>query len=160
MFGSHRFSKSGWIHCQFYFETEVHLPIFRGSCSNLELVWILLIIWIAVMVDWQYFIRKFVFQEANFSPHQWRQLLELALVLFLLTIWISDCLCLAHIAAQNQDEFTVSFVRDGSSSSYFTRKLFEFGAYSNSLDHLDCSHGVLAVFYNKKCILGSKFISL
>ena len=50
-------------------------------------------------------------------------------------------------------------VRDGSSSSYFSRKLFEFGAYANSLDHLDCSHGVLAVFYNKKFISGSKFLS-
>ena len=40
--------------------------------------------------------------------------------------------------------------RDGSSSSYFLRKLFEFRAYPNSLDHSDCSHGVLAVFYKKK----------
>ena len=38
--------------------------------------------------------------------------------------------------------------RDGSSSSYFLSKQFEFGAYANSLDHLDCSHGVLAVFFN------------
>ena len=95
-------SKLRWIpYCQFYFESEVHRPKFKGSCSNLELMLILLIIWIAVMVHWQYFITKFLFQEANFSPHQWRQLLELALVLFLFTIWISDCLCLAHIAAQN-----------------------------------------------------------
>ena len=107
MIGSHSYSKSGWIHCQFYFETEVHLSIFQGSCSNLELMWILLIIWIAV---WQYFIIKNLFQEANFSPHQWRQLLELALVLILLTIWISDCLCLTHIATRNQDEFTLSFI--------------------------------------------------
>ena len=92
------------------------------------------------------FIIKFLFQEANFSPHQPMQLLELSLVLFPLTIWISDCLCLAHIATRNQD---VSFIRDGSSSSYFSRKLFEFGAYANSLDHLDCSHNVLAVFYNQ-----------
>ena len=98
------------ITVSFYFETEVHLPIFRGSCSNLELLRILFIIWIAVMVYWQYFIIKFLFQEANFSPHQWRQLLELALVLFFLTIWISDCLCLAHIATRNQDECTVSFI--------------------------------------------------
>ena len=51
------------------FETEVHLPILRGSCSNLELMRILLIIWIAVMVYWQYFIRKNFFQKAIFSPH-------------------------------------------------------------------------------------------
>ena len=68
MYGSHSYSKSGWIHCQFYFETEVHLPIFRGTCSNLELMRILLIIWIAVMVCWLYFLIKFLFQEANFSP--------------------------------------------------------------------------------------------
>ena len=34
---------------------------------------------------------------------------------------------------------------EGSLSSYFLRKLFKFGAYTNSLDHLDCS---LAVFHN------------
>ena len=86
MFGSHSYTKSASIHSRFYFKTEAHLPIFQGSCSNLELMRILLIIWIAV---WQYFIIKILFQEANFSPHQWRQLLELALVLFLLTIWIA-----------------------------------------------------------------------
>ena len=37
--------------------------------------------------------------------------------------------------------------------------MFEFGAYANSLDHLDCRHGVLAVFYNKNFISGSKFLS-
>ena len=47
--------------------------------------------------------------------------------------------------SRNQDEFTLSFIRDGSSSSYFSRKLFEFRAFANSLDHLDCS---LAVFSN------------
>ena len=50
-------------------ETEIHLPIFRGSCSNLELMRILLIVWIAVMVYWQYFIRIILLQKANFSPH-------------------------------------------------------------------------------------------
>ena len=110
LFGSHSSSKSGWINCLFYFETEVHLPIFRGSCSNLELMRILWIIWTAVMVYWQYFILKILFQEANFSPHQWRQLLDPALVLFLLTIWISDCLCLVHIASWKLDELTVSFI--------------------------------------------------
>ena len=68
MFGSHNYSYSGWIHCVFYFESEVHLPIFRGSCLNLELMQILLIIWIAGMVYLQFFIIQFLFQEANFSP--------------------------------------------------------------------------------------------
>ena len=70
----------------------------------------LLFMWIAVMVYWQYFIISFLFQRADFSSQQWRQLLEFALVLFLLTIWISDYLCLAHIATRNQDECTVSFI--------------------------------------------------
>ena len=66
MFGSHSYSKSGWIHFQIYFETEVHLLFFH---SNSELMWILFIIWIAVMVYWQYFMRKILFQKVNFSPH-------------------------------------------------------------------------------------------
>ena len=41
----------------------------------------------------------------------------------------------------------------------FLRKLFKFGAYPNSLDHLDCSHAALTVFYNKFFISGSKFLS-
>ena len=61
-------------------------------------------------VYWQYFMRTNLFQKVNFSPHLKRQLSELAFVLFLLTIRISDCLCLAHIASRNQDEFTVSFI--------------------------------------------------
>ena len=39
-----------------FFETEVYLPIFWESCSKLELMQILLIIWFAVMVHRQYFI--------------------------------------------------------------------------------------------------------
>ena len=45
------------------------------------------------------------------------------------------------------------------SSPFFMRKLFEFWAYANYLDHLDCSHGVLAVFYNPIFISGCKFLS-
>ena len=59
----------------------------------------------------------------------------------------------------NQDEFTVSLLRDGSSSPYFLRKLFKFWNYANYLDHLDCNHGVLAVFYKKINSTGSKFLS-
>ena len=92
---------------------------------------ILLIIWIAVMVYWQYFIIIFLFKEANFSPHQERQLLELALVLYLLTIWISDRLCLAHIVEIRMYSVSVSF-RDRSLPYNFSRKLLEFGAYVNS----------------------------
>ena len=102
------------------FKTEVHLPILRRTCSNLELIGILLIIWIAVMVYLQYFIINFLFQEANFSPHQWSQLLELVLVLILLIIWISGCLSLAHIVKIRMNSLSVLF-RDGSSSSFFSR---------------------------------------
>ena len=80
----------------------------------------------------------------KFLSYQWRQLLELALVLFLLAISISDYICLAHIVEIRMNSLSVSF-QDGTSCSYFSRKLFEFWAYANSLDHLDCS---LAVFYN------------
>ena len=120
---------------------------------------ILLIIWIAVMVYWQYFIINFLFQEANFSPHQWRQLLELALVLFFLIIWISDCLCLAHIATRNQDEFTVSFSSRRKFIFLFFEEVVLIWSLCNSLDHLECSHGVLAVFYNNIFISGSKLLS-
>ena len=37
------------------------------SCLNLQLMRTLLIIWIAVMVPWQYFSIKILFQEPNFS---------------------------------------------------------------------------------------------
>ena len=113
---------------------------------------IMLIIWIAGMVCWQYFIINILFQKATFSAQHWRQLLELVLVLFLLTILISDCLCFAHIVKIRMKFLSVSF-RDGSSSSYFSRKVLEFWAYGNSLHHLDCS---LAVFYNNS-FSGSKF---
>ena len=67
-------------------------------------------------------------------------------MLIFLTIRILDCLSLAHIVEIRMNSLSVLF-RDGSSSSYFSRKLFEFWAYANILDHLDCSHGALAVFY-------------
>ena len=71
-------------------------------------------------------------------------------MLFFLTIWI-------HIVMFGS--LSVLF-RDGSSSAYFSRKLFVFkGAYANSLDHLDCSLAVLAVFYNQIFISERKFPS-
>jgi len=73
------------------------------------------------------------------------------LVLILLTIWISGCLSLAHIVEIRMNSLSVLF-RDGSSSSDFSRKLFEFLASANFHDHLDCSHGALALFYLRKQI--------
>ena len=67
-------------------------------------------------------------------------------VLISLSIRISECLSLAHIVEIRINSLSVLF-RDGSSSSNFSRKLFEFWVYVNILDHLDCSHGALAVFY-------------
>ena len=75
-------------------------------------------------------------------------------MLFLLTIYISDCPCLDHIFEIRMNSLLVLFP-DGSSSSYFSRKLFGFKAYVNSLDNLDCS---LAVFYSKIPVSGSKFL--
>ena len=121
----------------------------------MRIIWI---IWIAVIVYWQYFIINFLFQEAKFSPYHWRQLLELALVLFLMTIWISDCICLARIVNIRINSLSVSFW-DGSSSLYFLRKLFKFIAYANSLDHLNCIYSELAVLYNTINISGTKFRS-
>ena len=43
-----------------FFWDEVHLPIFQGSCLNLELLRVLLIIWIAV---WQYFSEFFFLRK-------------------------------------------------------------------------------------------------
>ena len=59
----------------------------------------------------------------------------------------------------NQDEFTVSFISRRKYISLILRELFEFEAYANLLDHLDCSHGAQAVFYNKIFISESKFLS-
>ena len=60
----------------------------RGSCLNLELAQILLIIWIAVVtvVHWQYFIsgRKTLTENKGSC---WNS----QLVQFLLIIWIADC---------------------------------------------------------------------
>ena len=79
-------------------------------------------------------------------------------MLFLLTIWISDCLCFAHISTRNQDEFTVSFISRWKFIFLFFEEVvlnLEF-INANSLDHLDSS---LAVFYTEKFISGSKFLS-
>ena len=66
-FGSHSQNQVKFT-VSFFFKPEVHLPIFQGSASNFELRRILLIMWIVVMVHWQYFIIKPLFQEANFPP--------------------------------------------------------------------------------------------
>ena len=125
---------------------EVYFPIFRWSCSNFELMQILVIIWIAVMVYWQYFIITVFSGSKVIFPSMKAVLrtLELELVLFLLTIWILDCLCLARIVKISLHSLSVSFW-DGSSSLCFSMKLFKFWAYAKPLDHLDCR---LAVFYS------------
>ena len=57
--------------------------------------------------------------------------MELALVLILSTIWISDCISLAHICSRSQDDSLSVFFRDRSLASYFSRKLFQFWSYAN-----------------------------
>ena len=119
------------------FWDEVHLSIFRGSCLNLELLRILLIIWIAV---WQYFI-IILFSESKFLSSSMKAV-------------VGTCACalsLDHLGFRLLYLSTYSLsvlFWDECSSSYFSRKLCKFGAYVNSLDHLDCSCGTLAVFYN------------
>ena len=65
----------------------------------------------------------------------------------IVNVWLTWLLAIRMIS------LSVLF-RAGSSSSYL--KLFEFRAYANSLNNLDCS---LAVIYSKKFILGSKILS-
>ena len=50
------------------------------------------------------------------------------------------------IASRNQDDFTVKVILRQKFIFLISTNLFEFVAYTNSLDHLDCCHGVLAVF--------------
>ena len=135
------YAKSGWIHGQFFFETEVHLPVFRANYSNLEIMWILLIIWIAVMVPWQYFIIKFVFQEANFSPS--------------VKAVVGTCLCaisLDHrdfrlfmfgIYSRNQDEIFVSFILRWKFIILVSEDVVRIWSLANYLDHLECCNSVI-----------------
>ena len=81
-----------------------------------------------------------------------RQLLELALVLILLTIWISGCLSLANIVE----------IRMNSLSVFISRWKFIFHILEEAVQvlslckfywfFLDCSYGALAVFYLRKQI--------
>ena len=93
---------------------EVHLPIFRGSCSNFELMRILLIIWIAVL-------QCFVINS--------RPLMKAVVGTCFYAISLDHLdfrlLCLAHIVEIMMNSLSVLF-RDGSFSSYLSRKLFEF----------------------------------
>ena len=60
---------------------------------------------------------------------------------------------------QNQDKFTVSLILRRKFIFIFSRKLFKFIAYANSLDHLNCIYSELAVLYNTINISGTKFRS-
>ena len=114
---------------------------FWESCSNSEIVWLL---WSFGLQPWC--TGSTLFKEANFSPINEGSCWNLTLqVLLSLTIWISDCLSLAHIVNIRMNLLSV-LLRDGSLSSYFLWKLFEIWAYANSLVYLECSHGTLAVF--------------
>ena len=86
--------------------------------------------------------------------------LELALALFLLTIWISDCWCWAHIATRNQDKFTVSFI---SRRKFF---IFFFGGSCSNLQLMQILFIILIavmVYWQYFVIVffisGSKFLS-
>ena len=82
------------------------------------------------------FYNIFFISGSKSLSHHWRQLLALAFVLFILTILISDCICLAHIVEIGMNSLSILFW-DGSLSSFFLRKVFELWACVNSLDHLD-----------------------
>ena len=86
MFGSHSCSESAWIHVSIFRDISSSsftrkLFGFAAYLNSLDHLYCSLAV----------FYNKNLFQEANFSPQQSTQLLELAFVLFLLTNWISDC---------------------------------------------------------------------
>ena len=97
---------------------------------------ICLIIWIVVIVHRQYFIIFFISGSKLFSP----------------SMKAIGRSCACSISLDHLDFRLYMF---GSHSP----NQDELGAYANSLDHLDWSHGVLAVFYNQIFISGSKFLS-
>ena len=61
----------------------------------------------------------FLFQKAKFSATKWRQLLEIVLMLFLLTIWISDCVCFARICKIRMNSLSVFFWDRNSPSNFW-----------------------------------------
>ena len=126
---------------------EVYLPFLKESCAHFKLMRNFLIFWIAAMLHWQYFIKG-----SNFLSHHLRQLLELALTSANFIDHLDFRMFIFGSHSRNQDEFTVSFISRRKFIFLFSRKLFEFWAYSNFLDHLDCSHGALAVLYLRKLI--------
>ena len=92
-------------------------------------------------------------------PIFWGNCSNLQLMRIVLTIWISDCLCLAHIASQNQDEFTVSFI----SRQKFIFLFFEEAVWIWRLCKFSFSFGLqlwcAGSIYKKVFISGSKFLS-
>ena len=110
--------KLGWVRCQFLFRERSSSfyfsrkllkfwaytnSLYHSYCSQGALV---------------VFYNNFFISGSKFLSHQWRQWLELALVLILLTIWISYCFSLAHKVEIWMNLLSVSF-RDESASSYF-----------------------------------------
>ena len=129
------------------FQVEVHLPIFRGSCSIFDLMRILLIIWSAVLVHSQYFVIFFLFQEANFSHHHWTCACAISLPFKFQIVYI------------NQNEFTVRLFQAWSSSFIFRGSFTNFELmrilliiWISVMVHWQC-------FIKYIFILGSKFLS-
>ena len=100
-----------------------------------------------------------LFWDRFHLPIFWGNCSNLQLMRILLTIWISDCLCLAHIASQNQDEFTVSFI----SRQKFIFLFFEEAVWIWRLCKFSFSFGLqlwcAGSIYKKVFISGSKFLS-
>ena len=61
--------------------------------------------------------------------------------------------------SQNQDEVTLSFISRWKSTFLYFEEDVRIRSLCNSLDHLDCSHGVQAVFYSTFFISVSKLFS-
>ena len=92
------------------------------------------------------FYNNFLVQQI-FLSHQRSQLLELALVLLFLTIWISDCLCLYHTIEIRMNSLSVFFSRRKFIVLFF-KEAVRIWNLSNFLNSLSCSYCVLAVFCN------------
>ena len=199
LFALTQFQKSSKMKTQ-RFGKSIHLTssssYFQETCLNLKLMRILLTVWIAVMMCWQYLSYSRNQDKFTVSLISWQKLIFLVFEeavriqslckfswSFGLQSWftgsilwwfsffrkqsslpsikagVRTCACaialdrldlkivyvwLTYLVKIRMNLLSVLFW-EGSLSSYFLRKLFKFGAYTNSLDHLDCS---LAVIHN------------
>ena len=102
-------SKSGFtVTVSYCFATEIYLPV---NMLKEEVVWFLSL----CEFSWSFGLQSWctgsiLFKETNFSPRQWRQLLELALTSANFLDHLDFRLLIFGSHSQNQNEFTVRFI--------------------------------------------------